>query len=76
METYNVNEHNHVEWTDDQLSIEAAMCELLLDKWQVSPERRQQLATRALLTREELIARYAERHQGNQNNINIVRRSV
>ena len=76
MENYLDHSHSHVEWTDDQLSIEAATCELLLDKWQTSPERRQQLATRALLTREELIARYAERHQGNHNNTEIIRRSL
>jgi len=60
---YNKHEHNHLEWTDEQLSNEAALCELLLDKWQVSEERRKQLGKRALLTREEIINRYGERYQ-------------
>ena len=76
MENYNSHEHNHVNWTDEQLTNEAATCELLLDKWQVSEERRKQLGRRALLVREEQIHRYAERHEGNRGNTELVRRSL
>lgn len=71
---YNVHEHNHTEWADEQLSNEAALCELLLDKWQVSEERRRSIGQRALLVREEQIHRYAEAHQGNHNSKDILRR--
>lgn len=72
MENYNTREHDHINWTDEQLNNEAATCELLLDKWQVSEERRKQIGKRALLTREEQIHRYAERYQGNSENKDMI----
>jgi len=64
METnYNIWEHNHLEWSDEKLDQEMAMCDLLLAPWQVSEERRRQVGKRAILAREEMIHRYAERYQ-------------
>ena len=60
---YNIHEHNHTVWSDEKLDQEMAMCDLLLAPWQVSEERRRQIGQRALLAREEMIHRYAERYE-------------
>lgn len=73
---YNVHEHNHTEWTDEQLDIEAAQCEMLLDKWQVNEERRRQIGQRALLVREETIHRYGERHNDSITTPDLLRRML
>jgi len=65
---YNINEHDHVNWPDEKLDRELATCDLLLDRWQVSEERRKQIGLRALLAREESIHRYAERYQDKHEN--------
>jgi len=62
-QNYNIWEHNHVEWSDEKLDEEMAMCDLLLAPWQVSEERRRQVGKRAILAREEMIHRYAERYK-------------
>ena len=60
---YNINEHNHIDWSDERLDREMAMCDILLEPWQRSEERRRQVGKRALLAREEMISRYNERYQ-------------
>jgi len=74
--SYNVREHSHTQWTNEQLDIEQATCELLLDKWQVSEERRRQIGQRALLVREEMIGRYGEEHNDKITTPDLLRRML
>jgi len=67
-QNYNIWEHNHTVWSDEKLDQEMAMCDLLLQPWQRSEERRRQVGKRAILAREEMIHRYAERYQERHEN--------
>lgn len=60
--SYNLHEHSHTEWTDEQLHKEVEVVTELTRPWQCE-ERLAQLRRRMAMATNEQIFRYADRHE-------------
>jgi hypothetical protein len=67
---YSKHEHNHTQWTDEQLHDEVMLVQAqvdLLEKSGTTSERLEQQKRRLALVTFEQIQRYAERHPSKKN---------